>query len=229
MEGNARSNEGRSSVEVVKQDGQATTWRKLLFLGERFTLDHRFSYPMIVLPDIKGRTFYSLRWSEFTQGKTTILLCIPKCRRYLRCLEDVVYSRGTDFIFVVVQYDQKCTERPVRRKSTCFRCHVSYRLIYMYRENRDTRVLWNYFFKIITHNSGSLRMSYISAASRVGRSNTTWANFCTEFERFSSSSFPFLTSTAMEGIHGKWRDTQKNWWSIKQSSKQRRWDKGSDS
>lgn len=184
---------------------------------------------MIVLPDIKGGTFCSLRWSEFTQGKTTILLCIPKCRRYLRCLEDVVYSRGTDFIFVVVQYDQKCTERPVRRKSTCFRCHVSYRLIYMYRENRDTRVLWNYFFKIITHNSGSLRMSYISAASRVGRSNTTWANFCTEFERFSSSSFPFLTSTAMEGIHGKWRDTQKNWWSIKQSSKQRRWDKGSDS
>lgn len=185
--------------------------------------------PWIIVPDIKGGTFCSLRWSEFTQGKTTILLCIPKCRRYLRCLEDVVYSRGTDFIFVAVQYDQKCTERPVRRKSTCFRCHVSYRLIYMYRENRDTRVLWNYFFKIITHNSGSLRMSYISAASRVGRSNTTWANFCTEFERFSSSSFPFLTSTAMEGIHGKWRDTQKNWWSIKQSSKQRRWDKGSDS
>lgn len=100
---------------------------------------------------------------------------------------------------------------------------------YICTARTETRVLWNYFFKIITHNSGSLRMSYISAASRVGRSNTTWANFCTEFERFSSSSFPFLTSTAMEGIHGKWRDTQKNWWSIKQSSKQRRWDKGSDS
>lgn len=69
MEGNARSNEGRSSVEVVRQDGQATTWRKLLFLGERFTLDHRFSYPMIVLPDIKGGLFVPCGEASSPKGR----------------------------------------------------------------------------------------------------------------------------------------------------------------
>lgn len=154
-----------------KRLGQAATWKETvtgrLVLSWRNWLDHRFSLTDdLVLPDVKGRrTFFFVPCgeAEFTQGKTTILLCIPKCRRYLRCLEDVVYSRGTDFIFVVFQNTTRCVQNE-RYVSSPRASGVTCRIVryIMHREkNRDTRVLWNYFFKIIIHNSGSLRMSYI--------------------------------------------------------------------